>query len=150
MEGGKTEALPVSGVPGAPVFPPADISRDERRLSTFITAHEEATKDRIALMDIADLKAPFRLVEIDPRIVANGVAAGEFTPDGAALVYVIRGENNADNLWLQPLDGKAGRQLTHFNGEQIFSYTYSPDGKRLLIERGHLESDVVLLRDTSR
>jgi eukaryotic-like serine/threonine-protein kinase len=153
LEGGKAEALPVSGVPGAPVFPLAGISRDEHRLSTFITAHEEATnnyQNRIAIVNVEDLKGPFRLVEIDPRIVANGVAAGEFTPDGTALVYVIRGENNADNLWLQPLDGKPGRQLTHFPGEQIYGYTYSPDGKRLLIERGHVESDVVLLRDTSK
>jgi Tol biopolymer transport system component len=74
----------------------------------------------------------------------------QFTPDGAAVAYVIRADNNVDNVWEQPLDGKPGRQVTHFTSEQIYSFKYSPDGKRLLVERGHVESDVVLLRDTSK
>jgi Tol biopolymer transport system component len=95
------------------------------------------------------LSGPFQLVEPDSRMVANVQAEG-FTPDGKALVYVISGENNVDNLWVQPLDGKPGRQLTHFTSDQIYTFAYSPDGKRLLVVRGHVESDVVLLRDTGK
>jgi len=51
---------------------------------------------------------------------------------------------------LQPLDGKPGRQLTQFHSDSIFGFAWSPDRKKLLIPRGHVESDVILLRDTSK
>jgi hypothetical protein len=59
-------------------------------------------------------------------------------------------EKGVDNLWLQPLDGKAHRQLTHFNKDRIFRFVYSPDGAQLAIERGTLESDAVLLHDEGK
>jgi hypothetical protein len=63
---------------------------------------------------------------------------------------MIRGDKNEENLWLQPLDGKPGRQITHFPSEQIYGFGWSPDTKKFLVARGHIESDVVLLRDTSK
>jgi Tol biopolymer transport system component/phage shock protein PspC (stress-responsive transcriptional regulator) len=72
-----------------------------------------------------------------------------FAPDAKAVVYVVR-EKGVDNLWEQPLDSSAARQLTHFTAERIQRYRFSPDGSKLAIERGHVESDAVLLRDTSR
>ena len=63
-------------------------------------------------------------------------------------VYKVR-EKGVDNLWLQPLDGSAYRQLTHFTTEHIAMYEFSADGSQIAIERGHNESDAVLLRDTA-
>ena len=71
----------------------------------------------------------------------------QFTPDGKALAYPIR-ENSVDNIWVQPLDGAAGHQITHFTSEQIDAFHWSPDGKSLALLRGHSESDVVLLQQT--
>jgi hypothetical protein len=53
-----------------------------------------------------------------------------------------------DNIWIQPLDGSAGRQITKFESEQILSFHWSPDGKNLGILRGHTDSDVVLLQES--
>jgi len=58
-------------------------------------------------------------------------------------------EKGVDNLWEQPLDSSPPRQLTHFSKERIMRFRFSPDGSKLAIERGHVESDAVLLRDTS-
>jgi len=44
----------------------------------------------------------------------------------------------------------AAKQLTHFTSERIFRFAYSPDGTNMAFERGHVESDAVLLRDASR
>ena len=95
------------------------------------------------------LGKPFQVFDTDRQIVMN-VQGPKFTPDGRAVVYAVSGEKNQCNLWLQPLDGKAGRQLTHFSSDQIYGFGWSPDGKKLLVARGHRESDVVLLRDTSK
>ena len=54
-----------------------------------------------------------------------------------------------DNLWLQPLDGSRGRQITTFQTDVIANFEFSPDGKTLGVFREHIESDVVLLHDTS-
>jgi len=67
-----------------------------------------------------------------------------FAPDPKAVVYLVR-EKNIDNLWEQQLDGSPVRQLTHFTSEQIARFRFSPDGTKLAIERGHVESDAVLL-----
>jgi eukaryotic-like serine/threonine-protein kinase len=83
--------------------------------------------------------------DLDPR--ASPPLA--FAPDPKKVVYLVR-EKNIDNLWEQPLDNSAARQLTHFTSEQIARFRFSPDGTRLAIERGHLESDAVLLRDAAR
>jgi Tol biopolymer transport system component/phage shock protein PspC (stress-responsive transcriptional regulator) len=83
--------------------------------------------------------------DLDPR--ASPPLA--FEPDPKAVVYLVR-EKNIDNLWEQPLDGSPARQLTHFVSNQIARFRFSPDGTKLAIERGHLESDAVLLRDTGK
>jgi eukaryotic-like serine/threonine-protein kinase len=84
-----------------------------------------------------------RLLDPDPA------ASGEprFSPDGKALVYPVR-QNGVDNLWLQPLDGGAKRQITNFKTDRIGGFRWSPDGKKIAIRGAHDEADVVLLRDT--
>jgi Tol biopolymer transport system component len=72
-----------------------------------------------------------------------------FSRDGKSMVYPIR-ENNADNLWQQPLDGSAGKQLTSFKAEHIWDYRWSADGSKLGLVRGHTDSDVVLIRNSQQ
>ncbi len=84
--------------------------------------------------------------DIDQRALPGGLA---FTPDGKAVVYVVR-EKGVDNLWGQPLDGSTSKPLTHFTSDKIMRFVYSPDGAQIAIERGETESDVVLLKDTSK
>ena len=83
--------------------------------------------------------------EFDPR----GLPGLVFLPSGKGVVYVVR-EKGVDNLWVQPLDGTPPRQLTHFTSEKIAGYSFSRDGSRLALERGHSESDAVLLRSASK
>jgi len=97
-----------------------------------------------------ELGKPFQVFDVNPQIVIGNIQGPKFTLDGRAVVYAISGEKNQYNLWLQPLDGKPGRQPTHFPSDQIYGFGWSPDGKKLLVGRGHQESDVVLLRDTSK
>jgi len=95
------------------------------------------------LFDIAEKKLTYR--NIDER-ASDPIG---FMPDGKGVAYNIR-HRGVDNLWLQPLDGSPFRQLTHFTAERIARFKFSPDGSQLAIERGHNESDAVLLRDTPK
>jgi eukaryotic-like serine/threonine-protein kinase len=84
-----------------------------------------------------------RLLEPHPGIHSNL----NFTPDGKALAYSIL-VNGVENLWLQPLDGSPGRQITNFPAERITLFHWSPDGKSIAMLREHTDSDVVLLKET--
>ena len=84
--------------------------------------------------------------DIDQRALEAGLA---FTPDGKAVVYIVR-EKGVDNLWAQSLDGSVAKPLSHFTADKILRFNYSPDGSQIAIERGESESDVVLLKDTSK
>ena len=88
-------------------------------------------------------KPSVQFVNLDPRASSNP----QFAPDGKALVYPIL-QNSTENLWLQPLDGSPGRQITHFQSDVIEYFLFSPDGKSLAVFQSHGESDAVLLRDT--
>jgi len=84
--------------------------------------------------------------DIDQRALPDQLV---FTHDGKAIVYIVR-EKGVDNLWLQPLDGRQRRQLTHFKTNRVFRYAFSPDGSKIAMECGQAESDAVLLHDEGK
>ncbi|HEY6387912.1 MAG TPA: hypothetical protein VIX91_19725 [Candidatus Acidoferrum sp.] len=118
------------------------VSPDGKMLAVPVheQVHREATA-RIALFQV-DSSNPPRM--LDATLYASKV---QFTPDGKSVAYAI-GEKGVGNVWVQPIDGSAGRAVTDFKSEQIWSFSLSPDGKNLAVLRGHWDSDVVLLQES--
>jgi serine/threonine protein kinase len=153
LEGGTAEKLPLGNVEGSATFLLSDVSRDDALLATPVSIADTAKggyRKGFAILTTNALAAAPQLFDADSRVTISHSRAPIFTPDRLAVVYPIGGESNVDNLWLQPLDGKAGHQISQFSSDQIFAIGWSPDAKQLLVGRGHVESDVVLLRDTSK
>ena len=69
-----------------------------------------------------------------------------FAPDGKNVAYRVI-DKGTDNIWMQPVDGSKGHPVTEFTTDHIRGFGWSPDGKTLAVVRGHLISDVVLLRE---
>jgi serine/threonine protein kinase/Tol biopolymer transport system component len=145
--GGKGEEIPGSAVPnsfmGAQGF---GLSPDGTKLAYVASIVDPATKtarQKLALVDIVSGRPP-RVLDADPRLSRGPV----FTPDGKAVAYPIR-EKGVDNVWIQPLDGSPGRQITKFTGQEIVSLAWSSDGKQLAILRIDYKSDIVLLRSAN-
>ena len=101
-------------------------------------------KPSISLISLESGKE-LRTFEYDPR--HRGIL--RFSPDGKGIVYPIR-EKGVDNLWVQPLDGGPGRQLTNFAALKIYWYQWAPDGKSLALARGDSPSDLVLIQDSQK
>jgi eukaryotic-like serine/threonine-protein kinase len=142
----KAEVVPGSVVPNSFLATGGfGLSGDGKVLAYLVEVVDPATqaaKEKVALLDIGSA-AP-RLIDANPRVARGGV---QFTPDGKSVAYPIR-ENGVDNIWIHPLDGSPGRQITNFTSEQITSFHWSPDGKSLGVLRNHSESDVVLLQES--
>ncbi len=64
--------------------------------------------------------------------------------DSRALTY-IREQNGVSNLWSQPIDGSAPKQVTNFTADKIFGWAWSSDGTRVAVSRGTTRSDVITL-----
>ena len=124
-----------------------EMSTDGKSLAYVVEVVNKDTQEaarKIALFNLESPTTP-RLLDANPQI-SGGV---EFTPNKKAIAYPIR-DNGVDNLWVQPLDGSVGHRITNFTSEQIESFHWSPDGKKLGILRGHSESDVVLLQESKQ
>jgi Tol biopolymer transport system component len=147
---GKPETLPNSAVPrtfpagnGLTVAPDGKLAYV---LATVPTAEDPYPQYKVALLDVTRATATPQLVDADERISVGGI---DFAPDGKAVAYPIR-ESGVDNIWVQPIGGAGGgKQITTFTSEQIFNFRWSPDGKSLALLRGHTDSDVVLIREST-
>jgi len=73
-----------------------------------------------------------------------GVSTIRWSPDGKNLQFQLT-KNGADNIWEQPVAGGPAKQLTNFTSDRIFNFDWSRDGRQLLLARGEVTNDVVLL-----
>jgi eukaryotic-like serine/threonine-protein kinase len=143
IDGGRSEIVQGTAMPGAVLDYGLAIAPDGKLLAFVTTGGTTEVVHQIALVPLdAGPEPQRRMLDPDPRVVAGM----QFTPDGKALVYPIR-ESGTDNLWLQPLDGSGGHQITQFKSDTISSFRFSPDGKTIGLLRSQVESDLVLLRD---
>jgi hypothetical protein len=146
LENQALKRVPIEGgTPETVISEPSDgyvLSPDGKRTAQ-LDVRELDHKLVLNVFDIADKKMTYQ--NIDQR-ASDPIG---FSPDGKAIVYNVR-QRGVDNLWMQPLDGSAYRELTHFTAERIARFKFSFDGTQIAMERGHNESDAVLLRDTPK
>jgi Tol biopolymer transport system component len=138
--------MPIEG--GQPI-PISDKYRGVARLSPdtrwVAAAFEDPPKHlEIAVISVdgGPLQWPFDL----PEGIDWDAHLG-WTPDGRGVIYsIIR--DGVSNLWVRPLSGGPSTQLTDFKEGRIFSFGWSPSGGELVLARGSITDDTVLL--TSR
>jgi len=136
IDGGAPQVISQSPISGA-----FDISPDGK-LAAFATLQHSGEHKEMLAVEETDGSRAAKLVEFErPR---SGLL--HFSRDGKAVIYPSR-ETGVDNLWLQPLDGSKGKQITDFTSEHIFDFHWSFDRKQLAFVRGHTDADVVLIRD---
>jgi serine/threonine protein kinase len=153
LEGGQPEPVRASDVHGMYGFGAGEaISPDGKRLifDADISGPNSIALSKLALvtLDSNSQSSPI-LLQPDPRIATGGGTgfnnAMSFTPDGRSVAYIVR-DQGVDNVFVQPLDGSPGHQITNFTSEHIAEFQWSSDGNTLAVARAQNTSDVVLLR----
>jgi serine/threonine protein kinase len=122
----------------------ATFSPDGKSLASIYREEQPNSPLKLAIFP-TDGKQP--TIIFDVPILADEVSLvppPRWTTDGRALTYVVTNAG-VSNIWLQPIDGGAPRQLTMFKADRIFSFEWSRDGKQLVVARGAVASDVVLI-----
>jgi len=154
--GGSSEVLPGTNAADSLLMGTA-LSPDGLMLARLVAEehpeHRTYTQ-KILLQDPAEsAKSAMRTIPLgaERNFTFHGLSPDSsfrFTPDGKALAVVVE-EKGVDNIWLQPLDGSKGRQITDFKSEEITGFRWSPDGKQLALVRHHSSSEVILLREST-
>ncbi len=121
-----------------------DVSADGKMVAAVSFHHAGGHEEKLVLIAMDSGQVVKTLDLGRPR-----QGAIRFTNDGKAIAYPIL-TGDADNLWVQPLDGSPGKQITSFTTERIFDFHWSRDGSKLGLTRGHTDSDVVLVRDSQQ
>jgi eukaryotic-like serine/threonine-protein kinase len=157
VEGGVAQPVPGSEVPlmygggvGQALSPDGKLLAFDADLTAPNDPQSAISRLAVVELDSKAQSSP-RLISPDPRI-SGGIQSGNynddlmFAPDGKSLAYVIR-DKGVDNVFVQPLDGTPGHQITNFTSDTITQFQWSADGKTLAIARRHGTSDVVLLQE---
>lgn len=126
--GGQLMKMPAAGgnaeqVSQELVVPGFDISPDSKLVAFACFGH---LYGHVEKLHVADLDSNQIVKTMDFEHPRNGPI--RFSHDGKAVVYPVYA-GVADNLWVQPLDGSPGKQITEFTSERIIDFHWSPDGK---------------------
>jgi hypothetical protein len=128
---------PIADILGDTLFGALTVSPDGRFLAY---PYQQYSPPLVALAVIPESGGPAQKLFKVPGFVGSL----RWSPEGTALQYLLT-RNDATNLWEQPLRGGEPKQMTRFKAGRIFDFTWTHDGKHLLLARGQSTRDVVLI-----
>ncbi len=125
----------------------ASFSPDGQNLASI--APDPATKHMVlSLTPSRSLTASALQTARTVKLPMSGDQLGDWSwaADSKSLLYAPPGQNDVQNIWTIPLNGRPPRQLTHFDFDDILSWDTAADG-RLALARGKEMNDVVMIRN---
>jgi eukaryotic-like serine/threonine-protein kinase len=118
------------------------ISPDGRWIACITT---EASKGKIAIIPFSGGPATKQFSVPEGTYLGGAGVHIHWTPASSAIGY-LNTVKGVSNIWEQPLEGGAPKQVTHFTSGRISNFAWSPKGD-LALARGTESSDVVLIRN---
>jgi eukaryotic-like serine/threonine-protein kinase len=138
--GGGTPISVTHEIAMRPVFSP-----DGKWIACWTSEGTQNSRWRLGILSLTGDGAAAKHFDVAPTVGVNWNVLIRWSPDSKAVTYIDR-RGGFDNVWIQPIDSSAARQLTDFKDNRIFSFDWSRDG-RLLASRGVETNDVVLISE---
>src|SRR5215213_6158469 len=123
------------------------VSPDGKLIGFWYNDEQQSSRWRLKVINFEG-GATFNIFDVAPAVQIQWDTPLHWSPDGNYLVYVDH-SGGIDNLWGQPIDGGAAKQLSNFDEGKIFAFGWLKDGS-LVTSRGLITSDVVLIKDAGR
>ncbi|CAN5364358.1 hypothetical protein BH10ACI3_BH10ACI3_04150 [soil metagenome] len=121
----------------SPAFSP-----DGKHVSYISPTDSQAKLGRLMVVSAEDgsIEHSFEVMPYDSYYVTP-----RWTPDGKSLIF-RRTDTIVGNLWKQDLAGGPPTQFTDFTSQRIYYFAYSRDSKNLIVARGSILFNVVMLK----
>jgi len=123
------------------------VSPDGKLLAFWSNDQQQNSRWRLKVVNVEG-SATFNLFDVAATVQVQWDTPLHWSPDGRYVVYVDH-SGGIDNLWGQPIEGGAPKQLTKFDEGKIFAFGWLKDGS-VVASRGVITSDVVLIRDLNK
>ncbi len=114
----------------------------------YLPDQTKPLKLAIVGMDGGEIRGTYEF-EQGATLGGDGGQKLAWTRDGRAILYLVSKEG-ASSLWAQPVSApgaapKSPKQVMNFGADTIWGYALSPDGKQMVISRGRMVTDAVLI-----
>ena len=117
------------------------VSPDNTRIAFyFIDSDDSPMRIGVAAFEGGELE-----IELEAAAFYGGTNLS-WTENGESLLTNTMPGDRA-NLWRLPLDGGEPERLTDFDDRRLYWYEFTPDGEGLVITRGDLSRDAVLIEN---
>lgn len=123
------------------------VSPDGKWLGFWYNDGQSNTAWRLGLFSLESGKQ-IRTFDVAPTVQVNWDTLLRWSADSKSLTFVDN-RGGMENIWAQPIDGGAAKQLTDFKDRDIFSFDWTRDGS-LVASKGVITSDVVLISDAGQ
>jgi TolB protein len=118
------------------------ISPDGKSIACFSPDAKASLRWQVAIVPF-DGGPATKLIDMPQTVDIN--AGPKWTHDGRSIVYID--SRTASNVYSQLIEGGPPKALTNYKADYIDSFNWTRDGKQLIIGRGPLVDDVVLIKD---
>jgi DNA-binding winged helix-turn-helix (wHTH) protein/Tol biopolymer transport system component len=139
IEGGETTVL--GEIPGVTIRGTMRASPDGQFLAFPYDEYVPKPATKLAVISIERGRI-HKTFEVQPGVYRESCL--RWSADGRGLQYLLT-EHDVTNVWEQPLAGGSPKKITNFTSGRIFDFNWSAEGRRLLMSRGEISSNVVLL-----
>ena len=133
--------VPIGGGEAVRITPDAwtsAVSPDGSQVAFYGMPIEQDVQGKIELVSVgSDSRTMVASAPLDTPVL-------KWSPNGKALQY-IHSDKGTSNIWEQPLPTGSPRPVSKFSSQQILSFAWSRDGRRLAMARGQTRADVVLI-----
>jgi serine/threonine protein kinase/dipeptidyl aminopeptidase/acylaminoacyl peptidase len=152
-DGSRASLMKVSidGGDAQPLFPESQfselgpkISPDGKRLAYYSFLYDNQTSDMKRSVKVVGMNGE-KVEDSAEKIELNISPEFKWSSDSKFLTYIDR--SGVDNLWSVSIADKKEKPLTDFNSSNITNFTWSRDGKKIFIQRGLVNGDLVLIKD---
>lgn len=121
------------------------ISPDGNSIVCYYPSEAQPRILQLTILSAQDGKVIKQFSETEIQVIPDLSPSIIWTPDSKTVLFTTE-KNGILNIWRQELSEASPKQITN-SDESIFRFALSPDGKKLIYEKGVQVNDIVLIKD---